>query len=70
VTAEEWPVVLGDLEGLDSALGIADWAGFAAQHGLISRAQVDRWGHELATAVSAGTFRYSFSIFITLGRRA
>jgi SAM-dependent methyltransferase len=69
VTAEEWPIVVRDSERLDNALGLLHWARFAAERGLIDRADVPRWEQQVATAASAGSFLYSFSIFITRGVR-
>jgi SAM-dependent methyltransferase len=67
VTSEEWPIVVRDPNSLDHVLGLRDWARFAAEQGLIDHAEIPRWEQELATAVSDGTFLYSFSNFITRG---
>jgi SAM-dependent methyltransferase len=69
VSVEEWPIVLHDLNSLDNALGLRHWAQFAAERGLIDHRDVPRWDHELAATISEGTFRYSFSICITAGRK-
>jgi hypothetical protein len=69
VLAEEVPIVLRDPAALDNALGLRDWAGFAHRDGLLEAHEVPAWEAALDAAAADGSFRYSFSLFITAGRQ-
>ena len=69
VRVEAVPIVLRDPAALDRALGLRDWAGIAHEHGLLDADDVPAWERALDEAVAGGWFLYSFSIFITSGRR-
>jgi SAM-dependent methyltransferase len=69
VRSEEAPIVVRDPTALDNALGLRDWARFAHERGLVDGGEVEAWERALDEAAAAGRFRYSFSIFITAGRR-
>jgi SAM-dependent methyltransferase len=69
VAVEVAPIVVRDPEALDHALGLRDWAGLAADQGLLPRADVAAWESALDEAASNGWFLYSFSLFITHGRK-
>jgi SAM-dependent methyltransferase len=69
VLAEEVPIVLRDPAALDNALGLRDWAGFAHRDGLLEAHEVPAWEAALDAAAADGSFRYSFSLFITAGSR-
>jgi hypothetical protein len=69
VQVEAVPIVLRDLTALDNALGLRDWAGFAHEQGLIEADEVPSWEAALDEAAANGCFLYSFSLFITAGRK-
>jgi hypothetical protein len=69
VRPEEAPVVVRDPTALDNVMGLRDWARFACERGLVDGHEVEAWERALDEAAAAGCFRYSFSIFITAGRR-
>jgi hypothetical protein len=69
VQVELVPIVLRDPAALDNALGLRDWAGFAHEQGLIEADEVHTWQAALDAAAANGSFLYSFSLFITAGRK-
>jgi SAM-dependent methyltransferase len=69
VQVEAVPIVLRDPNALDHALGLRDWAGFAHEQGLIEADEVPAWEAALDEAAANGSFLYSFSLFITAGRK-
>lgn len=69
VVVEAVPIVLRDPAALDNALGLRDWAGVAHEQGLVARADVAAWERALDEAAAGGWFLYSFSLFITAGRK-
>lgn len=71
VDVEAVPIVLQDPTGLDHALGLRDWAGFAHAHDpeLVQAHEVPAWEGALDEAAANGWFLYSFSLFITVGRK-
>jgi len=62
-------VVLRDPRALDNAMGLRDWATFAHKCGLIEAHEVTAWEAALDEAVAEGRFLYSFTLFITAGRK-
>jgi hypothetical protein len=48
---------------------LRDWARLAAEQGLLPRSDVTAWESALDEAASNGWFLYSFSLFITTGRK-
>jgi SAM-dependent methyltransferase len=69
VRVEAIPIVLRDPTALDHALGLRDWATFAHEEGLVRAEEVGAWQQALDEAAAEGRFLYSFSIFITAGRK-
>jgi hypothetical protein len=69
VQVEEVPIVLRDPTALDNALGLRDWASFAHAEGLVEAGEVSAWEAALDEAAANGSFLYSFSLFITAGRK-
>jgi SAM-dependent methyltransferase len=69
VRVEAVPIVLRDPKALDNALGLRDWATFAHEQGFIEADEVSAWEGALDEAAANGCFLYSFSLFITAGRK-
>jgi len=69
VHAEDMPIVLRDPTALDNALGLRDWASFAHAQGLVEAGEASAWQAALDEAAADGSFLYSFSLFITAGRK-
>jgi hypothetical protein len=69
VQVEAWPVVLRDPAALDNAMGLRTWAGVAHERGLLQPKEVESWTQAIDDAVAGGHFLYSFSVFLTAGRR-
>jgi SAM-dependent methyltransferase len=69
VDVEAVPIVVRDSTALDNALGLRDWAVFAHEQGLIEADEVAAWEAAIDEAAASGTFLYSFSLFITAGRK-
>ncbi len=69
VQVEAVPIVLRDPTALDNALGLRDWAVFAHEQGLVEADEVPAWEAALDEAATNGCFLYSFSLFITAGRK-
>jgi SAM-dependent methyltransferase len=69
VHVEAMPIVLRDPTALDNALGLRDWASFAHEQGLVEAGEVSAWEQALDEAAAGGWFLYSFSLFITAGRK-
>jgi ubiquinone/menaquinone biosynthesis C-methylase UbiE len=67
---EAVPIVLRDPTALDNALGLRDWASFAHEQGIVEAEEVPAWEAALDHAAANGSFLYSFSLFITAGRKA
>jgi SAM-dependent methyltransferase len=70
VSVEAVPVVLRDPTALDNALGLSTWAATAHARGLLAAEDVAAWTRTVDESIAAGTFLYSFSIFITAGTRS
>ena len=71
VDAEAVPILLRDPTALDGALGLRDWAAFAHAHDpeLVQAHEVPAWETALDEAAANGWFLYSFSLFLTVGRK-
>ncbi len=67
---EAMTVVLRDVRALDNAMGLRDWAAFARERGLIEAHEVQAWEGALDEAAADGRFLYSFTLFITAGRKS
>lgn len=70
VHVQEMPIVLRDPTALDNAMGLREWARFAHERRLIDAEDVEAWQRALDDAAANDAFLYSFSIFVTTGRRA
>jgi SAM-dependent methyltransferase len=66
---EAAPIVLRDPKTLDNALGLRDWARLAHELRLLGSDEVQVWEKALDDAAAEGRFLYSFSLFITAGRK-
>jgi ubiquinone/menaquinone biosynthesis C-methylase UbiE len=66
---EAVPVVLRDPAALDNAMGLRTWATVAHERGLLERDEAEAWSRMIDDATAAGTFLYSFSVFLTAGTR-
>lgn len=69
VVVEAVPIVIRDPAALDNALGLRDWAGIAREQGLLDAPDVAAWERGLDEAAAGGWFLYSFSLFVTAGRK-
>jgi SAM-dependent methyltransferase len=69
VTIEAAPIVIREPTALDDALGLRTWARLAHALGLVEADEVPMWENALDDAADAGCFLYSFSLFITAGRK-
>jgi hypothetical protein len=69
VQVEERRIVLSEPIALDNAMGLRDWAVFAHERELIEQDEIGQWQAALDAAAADGSFSYSFSVFITAGRR-
>lgn len=69
VQVEERRIVLEEPTALDNAMGLRDWAIFAHEEKLIEQHEIGQWQAALDAAAADGSFSYSFSVFITAGRR-
>jgi SAM-dependent methyltransferase len=69
VQVEAVPIVLRDPTALDNALGLRDWASLAHERGVVEADEVPAWEAALDEAAATGCFLYSFSLFITAGRK-
>jgi SAM-dependent methyltransferase len=69
VHVEAVPIVLREPTALDNALGLRDWASFAHEEGLLDADEVSAWERAIDDAAASGSFLYSFSLFITAGRK-
>ena len=67
--AECVPIVLQEPTALDNALGLRSWAGLAYDQGLLAAHDAAAWEAAIDEAAGGGWFLYSFSIFITRGRK-
>jgi SAM-dependent methyltransferase len=69
VRVEAMPIVVRDPAALDNALGLRDWARLAADARILRPDDAGRWESALDEAARGGWFLYSFSVFLTVGRR-
>jgi SAM-dependent methyltransferase len=69
VTIEALPIVIRDPTALDNALGLRSWASLAHELALVESDEVPKWEKALDDAAEDGCFLYSFSCFITAGRK-
>ena len=69
VKVEAAPIVLRDPKALDNALGLRDWASLAHELRLVRADEVAVWEKAIDDAGADGCFLYSFSLFVTAGRK-
>jgi SAM-dependent methyltransferase len=62
-------VVLRDPHALDNAMGLRSWAAAAHEQGFLQAEDVPRWEEQVDTAIAAGHFLYSFTLFLTVGTK-
>jgi SAM-dependent methyltransferase len=70
VRVEAVPIVVRDPTALDTALGLRDWARLAHERGRLEADAVAAWETALDDAAANGWFLYSFSVFVTAGRKS
>jgi hypothetical protein len=70
IQVESVPIVLQDPSALDNALGLRTWAGLACEQGHVASRDVPAWEAAIDQAADGGWFLYSFSVFITRGRKS